>query len=290
MTKSELNLTNILTTMKEAMHKTFEDIYRFVGDPKDRIHAEYLFTVNVAQTISNLHIMPSGTPHPIRLEKPTKQLMEECFPYVELHRNGFRRSQKPTLLNLSEQQLTRSGRVDVVCYEEFQNQGGRYIFYKYSPLCIIELKAFNQSKGRIEEDLLRNIEFLNLKANIGENLLKFTVFASFESCESDVHDENKDKVRQNYENILRPIKAKYSQIEYLLEIFTVQESPGDIDIYWEKVGDNYIDLSEIDTSTKHHYVGVIITFNRKEVSSLIDTGETCPNGLSSQPTLLTQLK
>lgn len=272
MPKTELNLTNIVATMKEAMNKTLGNIYSFSSEPKDRIHAEYLFTVNVAQTISKLHMMRSGEPHPIRLEKSTNDLINECFPYIRIRQNGVFSRSTVTNRIVRGKSLIRKGRADIVCYKLSPPDSDIRYKKSSSPLCVIELKSFKPATTKIKEDLVRNAAFLDLYANIGENSLDFAVFASFENYVvednvviSDITAE--EQVKQRYSKIIDDVLVKHPKIEEKIVTFTVQKSAGTIDRNLVFDGVGYQKINEIDTSTKHHYVGVIITFNRKEVSS-----------------------
>jgi len=259
-----INPNTIFDIIKKAMKGTLRDIYLFDGDPREKIQAEYLFTVNVAKTLTE-RSQQSGEPFKIRLEKKTGPLIKDCFPISRIERASMFEKSKIISTAISYNALEfRHGRVDIAVYKNNDAQsslGDR----EDSPLCVIELKAFNPSKVNILKDLERNIALLNLKANTGNNALTFTVFSSFEwfdELEIDNDEEHIQKALRKYQKIIDSLRLDDELIEAKLDIFPVKKSHGDVYSNFEYNNGVVEDLSEIDPSTKHHYIGVIITFRK----------------------------
>ena len=251
--------------IKKSIDETFKDILSFCSDPRDLIQAEYLFTVNTAKMLS-ISKLSGGEPYRIIMEKRTNLLINECFPSSKTEKieknKAFSRTRIISTVITNKSNI-RKGKIDIVIYryddDLYHNQRD------YLPICAIELKAFNPSSDNVKKDLKRNLAFLNLSANIGVNSLTFTAFSSFEwfkSIKIDDDCEHLSKVREKYENIIDYVLDKRKSISYNLEVFTIKKSHGDITRNFEMINGYIEDLSEIDTSTKHHFVGVIITFEK----------------------------
>lgn len=248
--------------IKKSIDETFKDIVSFCSDPRDLIQAEYLFTVNTAKMLSKSKL-PGGEPYRIIMEKKTNLLINECFPLWKIEKNNTFSRSRVIHNYIRNKSSIRKGKIDIVVYKNnddiYHNQN------YYLPICAIELKAFTPSSDNIKKDLKRNLAFLNLNANIGNNSIKFTAFSSFEwfkSIEIDNDDKHLSTVREKYKTIIDSVLDNRESISYSLEVFTIKKSHGDITSNFEIINGVVEDISEIDISTKHHFVGVIIILEK----------------------------
>lgn len=248
---SILNYKEVNIAVEKAMNKTLKDIEVFVDDLTEGVQAEYLFTVNVAKELSTYNDLP-GFPYKIRLERKAKNFARECLPKVKRVGSPWKKNSTELLKEIPKNY--REGKIDLAVYKDNVT-----LHFSDYPLCAIELKAFNPQKSKIIADLERNLAFLNLKANTGESVLEFTIFAAFHWCkrisigEDQKHIEN---LKQKYEKIFSEL-SKFTSIKlHEPNIFTLSSSLGVVEHVDEET-------AEINTSTKHHFSGVIITFSKE---------------------------
>lgn len=258
---------NLSDFIKTAIFNTFKDVDTFYSDPRDLIHAEYLFTVNTAKALS-VSGFEGGEPYRIIMEKNTDELIKDCFPQYKIEKNGGGLFGKSTIVKtkIKNYSKVRKGRVDVVVYKSNEDI---YTYQNYFlPICLIELKAFNPSFKGVRTDLERNIAILNLEANTGQNSVSFTAFSALEwnqriSIEND--ERHKLRVEKKYESIIKSIPDINVNFKVDIKVFTIKKSHGDItsDVEFNKDGVPY-EIFEIDTSTKHYFVGVIIILEKNQ--------------------------
>ncbi|MEI1682326.1 hypothetical protein V8P49_14045 [Acinetobacter baumannii] len=247
---SFLNDENVSVAIEKAMHTTLGDIRRFVNDLTEGIQAEYLFTVNVAKELAKHNIGP-GDPYKIRLERKVNVFARDCLPKIKIQGNRWEKNSRKFLKDIPK--TYREGKIDLAVYVD------GYLPYPTTyPLCAIELKAFNPAKCKIKDDLLRNQALLNLQANTGESVLKFTHFAAFHWYKTITIGDEKEhfyKLNEKYLKLINELPKLPNIKAHDPKIFMLSNSQGDI----EMEADN---TEVIDTSTKHHFSGVIITLSK----------------------------
>lgn len=260
--------------LKKAMDITLQDILLFTDNLTVGIQAEYLLTVNVAKEIAKLNRYYADQ-YMIYLEKKTMHFARQCLPAIVRGKprlteglstiQTLKERQKNTrLLNFKQVDTKhRTGKIDVVIYQHPKNaQLGE------QPLCAIELKSFNPPKNKIIADLERNLFFLNLKANTGGSALSYTLFGALHwNKKICIHDKDKHKrsLDQKYDQILRHLKLNNPHIIFRKEIFTLSQSDGAVEIEGVDLDRGAI-IETLDTSTKHHFMGVIICFEKAQES------------------------
>lgn len=267
-----MNISDLMRLIKNAMNLSLEDILLFTDNPMNGIQAEYVFTVNVAKEIAKLN-QENADPYTIVLEQQTIKFARQCLPSIvqgksEIQDNELTafqrvkaRKEQTKFLNFKQvNKKHRTGKIDVVVYKKSVD-----IFLgKYQPVCVIELKSFNPPKNKIVADLERNVFFLSLKGNTGESMLNCTFFAALHwnkkiSVEND--EKQKEILNKKYEKILTPLKLNNPHIIVHKEIFSLSKSIGEIEIDDIDVENDKV-IESIDTSTKHHFMGAIICFEK----------------------------
>lgn len=162
------------------------------------IDAEYLITVNIAQSLKALNLY-LGSPYQILLEHPTKEFATNCTPLILKN--------KPYTFNTTSQIRSgtydsnkRSGKIDIAIYDNCTPAYGQL------PLCAIEVKGFNPSKSSIIKDLERNLSFFEITSNTGNSTLPLAAFATiklyFNSAKQNKRVNNLNKVKTLYESYL----------------------------------------------------------------------------------------
>lgn len=266
-----MDANHALELLKKAMNITLDDVLLFTNNPINGIQAEYLLTVNVAKEIAKLNDYDAN-PYIISLEKKTMCFVRQCLPailwgkpYLNDRLTDIQKLKERTkntkMLNFKHVDTKhRNGKVDIVVYENATHgQFGE------QPLCAIELKSFNPPKGKIIADLERNLFFLKLKANTGTSVLRYTLFAAlhwnkkFNINENEKHKINLDK---RYEEILVTLRQKNQDIIIRKEIFSLSKSVGTVEIEDIDI-ENDTAIESLDSSTKHHFMGVIVCFEKR---------------------------
>jgi hypothetical protein len=171
--KKFLNATNqaIMCGWKASI----EDVRNFTNDvPK--VAAEYLFTVNIAKSLSGKILSSDGDPYRIYLEHNAYQFLKDSFPSHKVERSGHplgkgdRRVGRKIMLPRG----FRKGRVDIAVYSTYPQSTN---LGEFSPFCAIEIKGFNPQKNSILEDLRRNMEYFKTTASSGSSTIRYSIFA-----------------------------------------------------------------------------------------------------------------
>jgi len=243
-------MRQILEKVKEGAKNACEDMLFFTDQPSVRVNAEYLFTVNVAKSISRLNFS-SGDPYSIYIERKTKIFSEDCIPPVKFGHPSKRGS---TIFRNSVVPVERNGRIDVSIYEDQKNTG--YIGKK--PICAIEVKGFNPSRKKVLEDLKRNLGYFELSGATGPSVIDFAVFVSahfFKKTDAAGANKREEKVKRRYAEILSEVGVDRS-VEFDLSLFPISHlAEGRV----VDEGEENVLYAE----DRHHYIGVLIVFNRK---------------------------
>lgn len=242
--------TQILEKIEQAMKSACEQTELFTDAKSEPIAAEYLFTVEVAKAIAELNA-PPGDPYIIRVERDAETFAKDCLkPVARGEGDGFRRKM---ILRRSTPDVGRSGRVDVTVYADELNSG----YWGYQPVCAIEVKGFDPAKQLVLEDLRRNLCFLRATGETGDSVLEFAVFAAFHSYKRTADHwvtRHEADVLERYKGWVNEL-GDLSDIEADVQVVRVSlEQQGTITYG--------VDYDEIDTSTKHHIVGVMVVMSR----------------------------
>lgn len=237
----------ILEKIWQAMEFACEQSELFTGSKADTIPAEYLFTVAVAMAIAE-HNGPPGEPYLIRVERDATTFMKDCVRPIK-----FAGQAKSRLIRAEDPDICRPGRVDVTVYMDVPNSG----HFGVRPLCAIECKGFNPSADLVHADLERNLGFLRTTGPTGDSVLEFAVVAALHSYRR-FADE---RVRSNVQRT----RDKYTA--YRAKLGDLSDMNVDIDVKSvsvEQVGTvvQGVDYDELDTSSRHHFVGAMIVLSR----------------------------
>lgn len=249
------HLETIRGSLKQALSQGCGDMLCFTGEPSAKINAEYLLTVNVAKAIAarNSHY---ADPYRVVLEDRTRQFARESLrPFVQ----GNPMTKGSTKFRPQNPQIKRNGRIDVAVYTDDPNSG----WFGPRPLCAIELKAFNPSRKSVLADLKRNLEYLRLKGPTGQSCVNFTLFGALHALGKPATEEN---VRSN-ELDLR-IKYQTHSAE-LGDIGNFQVEVESFTISKEFIGEiyDYGDHASVDASSRHHFVGIVVTIQKRQIGA-----------------------
>lgn len=244
----------IIKAIKTGMEQACSHMYSFTDEPATAINAEYLFTVSTAQAIDALN-GPPASPYQIRIEHDSKQFAKDCFPPVKLGHPMQPGSAKFRPKQVA-QDMDRHGRIDIAVYVEPPVAR----LWSRQPLCAIEVKGFNPTAAPVVLDLQRNLNLLAVEeGESGPNMLQFTAFAALHKQTVAASDEAS---RLAFEDI---IKSKYAAwIDALTHKERFVSSIEVFTISWIPVGTVSEEVRELvmDTSSKHHFVGAIVVFER----------------------------
>jgi hypothetical protein len=195
------------------------------------------------------HNGPPGDPYVIRVERDATTFKKDCVrPFKVRQVDGT-----PRLTRAEEPDICRPGRVDVTVYKDVPNSGHSGV----RPLCAIELKGFNPDAQLVRADLVRNLDFLRATGATGDSVLEFSVFAALHSYgrygDGDLRG-NEQRTRTKYECYLAKL-GDLSDIEVDIEVRTISV---------EHVGTvvSGPDYDELDTSSRHHFVGAMVVMSR----------------------------
>ncbi|ENG7521802.1 hypothetical protein ABVD55_005030 [Vibrio harveyi] len=246
------NFNVIRKAVVDGMTTAFSDMYMFTERIDSKVNAEYLLTVNVAKSIVAQNKYGPADPYSVEVEKSTKRFTRDCFYPIKFVFGGFK--SKNLLLSKKLPRVSRSGRIDIVVYE---NKNNTYIGKQ--PICAIELKGVNPQRTLVVKDLRRNFELLILEANTGKSVLDFTLFASVHAFDNISSD---DQIKHNENAILKRYTKWLSEVGKLsgIEAEIIAKTVSS-----ETLGTVYDEADElaIDTSTCHQFIVVLVTFSPK---------------------------
>jgi len=240
----------ILEKIKKAMKSACEQTELFTDAKAEPIAAEYLFTVEVAKAIAEFNA-PAGDPYIIRVERDAGTFATDCLrPVARAKGDGL---SGKMVIRRSKPDVGRDGRVDVTVYADEFDSG----YWGYQPICAIEVKGFDPAKQLVLEDLRRNLCFLRATGETGDSVLEFTAFAAFHSYKRTTDSwvtKHEDEILQRYMGWIKDL-GDLSDIDVDIQVVRVSlEQQGTIT--------HGIDYDEIDSSTKHHIVGVMVVMSR----------------------------
>jgi hypothetical protein len=254
----------IIAAIKAGMKQACADMYSFTDRPELAFNAEYLFTVATARAIDTHNFLPAHA-FEIRIEHDTRKFARDCLPLMKWGQPMVRGS---TLLRgKASPKIGRKGRIDIAIYCEptYQRTFGKI------PLCAIEVKGFNPQRTLVLEDLRRNLEFMRVSGPTGSSVLEFTTFAALHSAsapkDKDAVVASEDAIQKRYKAWMAELGTRDDVIE-LIETFTIS---------WEPNGTVSEELEElvIDTSSRHHFIGAIVTFSRPSVARPQPANDEC---------------
>lgn len=241
----------IVAAIKDGMKQACADMYSFTDQPELTFNTEYLFTVAAARAINTHNFVPAHA-FEVRIEHSTREFARNCLPVIK---RGHPMTKGSTLFRGSASpKIGRPGRIDIAVYHKPPRPAalGRI------PLCAIEVKGFNPQRTLVLEDLRRNLQFMRVSGLTGASILKFTAFAALHSAsapmDADAVTAQENAIKGKYRAWMAALGSRDDIIEEI-ETFTVS---------WEPNGTVSEEVGEliIDTSTRHHFIGTIVTFSQ----------------------------
>lgn len=241
----------IIAAIKAGMKQACADMYSFTDRPELAFNAEYLFTVATAKAIDTHNFLPAHA-FEIRIEHCTRKFAQSCLPLIK---RGHAMVRGSTILRgKSSPKLERPGRIDIAIYYEPPHTPtfGRI------PFCAIELKGFDPQRTLVLDDLKRNLQLMRVSGLTGSSVLEFTAFAALHSYRAPMDAyavvTKENEIQKKYNAWMAGLGSRDDVIE-VIETFTIS---------WEPHGTVSEELDElvIDTSSRHHFIGVIVTFSR----------------------------
>lgn len=237
---------DIKKAVQDGMSQACEDMNSFCNQPERQFNAEYLFTVATARKISDLN-GPPADPYHIKIEQSTKTVQRDCLrPFLSVvssasgPRSTIARHKHPIPA------VSRNGRVDIAVYAD--TPPASYLGEK--PLCIIELKGFNPSKRLVLEDVRRNLEFHRLTGATGPSVLSFSFFAALHTSTPEQSDAALRQKNKWYSDLLKQL-GDINDFKLEISTFTVSlDAEGRLEEELHEI--------VLNSSTKHHYLGVIV--------------------------------
>ncbi|HJW18911.1 MAG TPA: hypothetical protein VJ499_17395 [Flavisolibacter sp.] len=242
--------TKIIDAVKSGMKQACHDMYSFTDQPELTFNAEYLFTVATAKAIDTHNFLPAHE-FEIRIEHSTRKFARDCLPAIK---RGHPMAKGSALLRVkASPKIGRPGRIDIAIYRNLSS-----FPYGREPLCAIEVKGFNPQRALVLEDLRRNLQFMRVSGPTGGSVLEFTTFAALHSV-SAPKDTNsvtalENTIKEKYKAWMAGLGSRDDMIEEI-DTFTIS---------WELDGTISEENDElvIDTSSRHHFIGAIVTFSR----------------------------
>lgn len=242
-------MSDIIDKVKKGVCSGCDNMLSFTDKPAERVNAEYLIVVSIAQSLTEL-LYSAGDPYRIWLEKSTKMFSEDCIPVIKSYDY---RIKKASLFRKPYNCITRKGRIDIVIYDNRVIPG----FMGDTPICAIEVKGFDPQKSAVISDLMRNLEYFSLIGNTGKSVVEFTLFTAMhhlKKTDNDGLQERKEKIKNKYHKYISEIGIQ-SGLEYEIIVFDISHIPNG------RVYDYEDGYEVIDTDCKHHHVGVIVRFS-----------------------------
>ncbi|MDC5821670.1 hypothetical protein OPW19_17800 [Vibrio europaeus] len=237
----------------DATQSACEDMFRFSGERGKPINAEYLFTVAVAREIDKLNSF-YGDPYKIFLEKSRKELSRDCLPPMK-RGNPWQRGS--TVFRERKPAINTKERADIAVYENVVNSS----HMTHQPICVIELKGFNPPRKLVIKDLKRNLEYFNITGKTGNSVIQSTLFSalySYSKVKNEAEEiERKQYLEQQYNSWLSEV-GNLSSLDVNVCAHTISS-----DYLGEIVDEAGVDV--LDTSTIHHFMGIIVEFKAKKI-------------------------
>lgn len=262
----EQHRDKILGKIWQAMEFACQQSELFTGNKAARIPAEYLFTVAVAMAIAE-HNGPPGDPYIVRVEYDAATFMKECVQPVKFAREGA--AGKSHLIKRKKPNIRRPGRVDVAVYVDVPNNG----YFDAQPLCAIELKGFDPKPKLVRKDLERNLGFLRTTGPTGDSVLEFAIFAALHAYQrygdGDL-SRNKQGTKEKYERYLAKL-GDLTDIDVGIDVKSISVEQAGTTIQGA-------DYNELDTSSRHHFVGAIVVMSRAMPSAATSAAALAPRG------------
>jgi hypothetical protein len=233
-----------------GLENACKDAYHFTGEVNAKIKPEYIVTVNIAKGLFSLNKGETGYGYGIiiKFEEPTATFATACVPRIIVE----------DLFNMklgSLQNTERNGKIDICIYNE---SGER-------PICPIEVKDFNPSKGEVLSDIKRNLQLMQLDdTQTGGSILDYAFISTLEEHKNCFSKKNVDsglkKVKLKYEKWVKPFNDNLTDIVISVDVKTVAHQLIGPDTNFQGMDDMEIADRVAET---YHFIGVIITLDRK---------------------------
>lgn len=238
----------VTAAIKIGMDRACADMYSFTDRQGLAFNAEYLFTVATAKAIDKHNFLPAHA-FEVRIEHATRKFARDCLPPFK---RGHPMVRGSTLLRGKvSPKIERPGRIDIAVYYEPTHP----LALGRVPLCAIELKGFDPARALVLQDLRRNLQLMRVVGPTGPSYLKFTSFAALHSVAEpkDTASEHK-AILKKYNKWMAGLPSRNDVVE-TVETFTVSCEP-------DGTVSEELEEKVIDTSSRHHFIGVIVTFAR----------------------------
>lgn len=239
----------LVNAIADGMKVACADMLDFSDEPAKQFNAEYLFTVAAAKAINDKN-GPAADPYDIRIECSTENFALDCLPLMK--RIGKPTERRSTILRTKDHLPTidRPGRIDIAVYHDPVSP----THFGKVPLCAIELKGFNPPRHLVVQDLQRNLQFHRASGPTGSSVLDLSLFGALHSRSAKRARINEGAVKSLYQKWMidiGPIPDLHTQI------FTFTVSVETLGRIQEEVHETIID-----TTAVHHFVGVVVAFDR----------------------------
>ena len=244
-------IKDIENKILEGINSTYVDIIRFNREHNAIIKPEYIITVNIAQKISEINekYNPDEFPLRIKLEERARKVLNLCKVY-----DDAKSINDLFILNKCREldsKIKPKERVDIVIYD-----------YNDKPITVIEVKKFTEYPNLLIKDINRNLNFLGwFNQKLYDTILKNTYLVFL------IND--KDAVTENDINThVAKIKKDYEK--FIAEMNINNHINSDVKVY--SITDSLINNSEVNLpqdikqlkfEERHHYLCVIIKFERQ---------------------------
>jgi len=223
---------------------------------------EYLFTINVAQKLIEWN-ENNGWLHSINLEFDALTFLNDAFleqKIISENPNDIFAEQK--FDRRENHTLTRTGRIDLAI-NKLENQS---IFEQFRSIYPIEIKAINQPKSEIFDDILRVCEIVSAEDQISENsvIKGFSTFIKRLDSENKIFTEEDFEIKKDdyLKNLQEEINTNfnYPNLTFVVDNFDVYKCS--VEEFIKKVPEDDIDYSELKQNTGA-VIGILITIQRK---------------------------
>lgn len=199
----------ILESIRKAMRRACNDMFRFTEQSGRDLAAEYLLTVRIAEAIAE-DFSPLLKVH---LEMRTHKFATQC---LRLLKKVFTvdPARSRTVFRKGQDIAKRPGRIDVAVSagdgEELS-------------ICAIEVKRLNPSGGLVRKDLERNAAYFALRNEFGDPpTVEFTAFAAFHRYRPGYRVEDINRARSLYRRWMEKVDLRNGVASHL-EVIPVDQ-------------------------------------------------------------------
>ncbi|CAI2302480.1 hypothetical protein [Vibrio parahaemolyticus] len=244
---------DIVESTKKGLKSALYDAHSFTESFSSITSAEYILTVNVAQQISKLGPKKGPALITINVEMQTKKFASMCVPLmkktpISKPSKGFPRNK--TVFR-TPKNTSRNGKIDIAVLKQGTLED--------KPVCAIELKGFNPTKGLVIKDIERNLDYFSFTGQTGKSKIEFTEFCALYQfpktmLQSKAQDDL-DAIYNRYKGYVAGLHIP-SFVECEIQTFSASSQL----LTGTETQDEYEDVQH----DLHHHVGVIVIFRWKQ--------------------------